>query len=39
MCVFVVYKVDDRTRPAVDRDAMRFTEVYLGEVRATSFVK
>ncbi len=36
MCVFV-YKVDNKTEPASNREAMRFTEVYLGEVDETDF--
>lgn len=36
MCVFV-YKVDTKTEPAVDRAALRFTEVYLGEVTKADF--
>lgn len=35
-CVFV-YTVDNETQPAVTREAMRFTEVYLGEVEADDF--
>lgn len=36
LCVFV-YRVDTDTEPAVDRDAMRFTEVYLGYVSTEDF--
>ena len=36
MCVFV-YAVDGQTEPAIDRQPMRFTEVYLGEVRVDEF--
>ena len=36
MCVFV-YVVDNKTEPAIDREPMRFTEIYLGEVRVTEF--
>ena len=36
MCVFV-YEVDNSTEPARDREAMRFTEVYLGEVTENDF--
>ncbi|HKO18165.1 MAG TPA: hypothetical protein VJU82_04690 [Acidobacteriaceae bacterium] len=35
-CVFV-YEVDNETEPAEQRRAMRFTEVYLSEVKATDF--
>jgi hypothetical protein len=38
MCVFV-YRVDNVTEPASDRQAMRFTEVYLGQVDETDFRK
>lgn len=38
MCVFV-YKVDNTGEPAVDRDPMTFTEVYLGKVELTDFRK
>ncbi len=38
MCVFV-YRVDGDTQPAVDRQAMNFAEVYLGEVRIDDFRK
>jgi hypothetical protein len=36
MCVFV-YEVDNTTEPASDREAMRFTEVYLGQVTEQDF--
>lgn len=36
MCVFV-YSVDVLSEPAADRQAMRFTEVYLAEVREIDF--
>lgn len=36
MCVFV-YRVDNRTEPAVDRAPMKFTEVYLGHVTVEDF--
>lgn len=36
MCVFV-YKVDNEGEPAIDRDPMAFTEVYLGKVELTDF--
>ena len=36
MCVFV-YEVDNLTEPATDREAMRFTEVYLGQVTEADF--
>lgn len=36
MCVFV-YKVDNVGEPAVDRDPMTFTEVYLGKVELADF--
>ena len=36
MCVFV-HQVDRLTEPATDRKPMRFTEVYLGEVRVEEF--
>ena len=36
MCVFV-YRVDNETEPAVDRAAMKFTEVYLGYVTIDDF--
>jgi len=35
-CVFV-YEVDDETEPAEHRRPMRFTDVYLSEVKATDF--
>lgn len=38
LCVFV-YQVDTDTEPARDRDALKFTEVYLGEVVADDFRK
>lgn len=38
MCVFV-YAVDNRTEPAVDRHALTFTEVYLGQVGVDDFRK
>lgn len=38
MCVFV-YRVDGTTQPAVNRNPMRFTEVYLGQVTADDFRK
>lgn len=38
MCVFV-YAVDNTSEPAVDRCAMRFTEVYLGKVEVDDFRK
>lgn len=36
MCVFV-YKTDHDTEPAVDREPMKFTEVYLAEVKVADF--
>lgn len=36
MCVFV-YDVDNDTEPALARDAMRFTEIYLGQVAEADF--
>ncbi len=36
MCVFV-YTTDHKTEPAQDREPMKFTEVYLGEVKTTEF--
>lgn len=36
MCVFV-YKADHATEPAVDREPMKFTEVYLTEVKIADF--
>ena len=38
MCVFV-YRVDKTTEPAVDREPMRFTEIYLGYVTVDDFRK
>lgn len=38
MCVFV-YEVDNVTEPAFERIAMRFTEVYLGQVDVGDFRK
>jgi hypothetical protein len=38
LCVFV-YDVDKRTEPAIDRTAMTFTEIYLGEVSIADFRK
>lgn len=38
MCVFV-YDVDNDAEPAVDRAALAFTEVYLGEVTIQDFRK
>ena len=38
MCVFV-YRVDNQTEPAVDRAAMKFSEVYLGYVTVDDFRK
>jgi len=38
MCVFV-YVVDTNSEPAVDRKAMKFTEVYLGKVTVDDFRK
>lgn len=38
MCVFV-YEVDNVTEPAFERMAMRFTEVYLGQVDVVDFRK
>lgn len=38
MAVFV-YSIDDRTEPARERTAMRFTEVYLGHVTVADFRK
>jgi hypothetical protein len=38
MCVFV-YKVDDTTEPAQDREPMRFTEVYIYHVSPKDFRK
>jgi hypothetical protein len=36
MCVFV-YRIDNETEPAVERIAMTFTEVYLGQVTIADF--
>lgn len=36
MCVFV-YQTDHVTEPAQDREPMKFTEVYLGEVKVADF--
>lgn len=36
MCVFV-YSTDTTTQPAIDRAALRFTEVYLGQVTTDDF--
>jgi hypothetical protein len=36
MCVFV-YKADHDTEPAVDREPMRFAEVYLAQVKIADF--
>jgi hypothetical protein len=36
MCVFV-YKTDHDTEPAVDREPMKFTEVYLADVKIADF--
>lgn len=38
MCVFV-YAVDNATEPAIDRRAMHFTEIYLGQVDVDDFRK
>ena len=38
MCVFV-YRIDNNTEPAVDRQAMKFTEIYLGHVTVEDFRK
>src|SRR5207244_3242226 len=38
MCVWV-YDVDNKTEPARDRQPMKFTEVYLGEVKTDDFRK
>lgn len=38
LCVFV-YDVDNRTEPAIDRTAMTFTEIYLGQVSIADFRK
>ncbi len=36
MCVFV-YTTDHKTEPAQDREPMKFTEVYIGDVKTTDF--
>jgi hypothetical protein len=36
MCVFV-YRTDHDTEPAVDREPMKFTEVYLADVKIADF--
>lgn len=36
MCVFV-YKIDDKTEPARDREPTKFTELYLSEVKISDF--
>ena len=36
MCVFV-YHIDDATEPALDRQVLTFTEVYLGQVTVADF--
>ena len=36
MCVFV-YMTDHKTEPAINRAPMKFTEVYLGHVKASDF--
>jgi hypothetical protein len=36
MCVFV-YQVDNETEPAMNRQAMSFTEIYLGQVAIEDF--
>lgn len=38
MCVFV-YRVDNDTEPAVDRNPMSFTEVLLGQAKVADFRK
>jgi hypothetical protein len=38
MCVFV-YKTDHETEPAFDREPMKFTEVYLADVKVSDFRK
>ncbi|WP_420467555.1 hypothetical protein [Panacagrimonas sp.] len=38
MCVFV-YAVDNQSEPAIERHAMRFTEIYLGQVAVDDFRK
>ncbi len=36
MCVFV-YEIDNETQPAVNRQPMKFTEIYLGHVAVEDF--
>ena len=36
MCVFV-YTTDHKTEPAIDREPMKFTEVYLANVKVSDF--
>ena len=36
MCVFV-YEVDNQTEPSRQRQALRFTEIYLGQVGVDDF--
>ncbi|MEX0653519.1 MAG: hypothetical protein WD534_04620 [Phycisphaeraceae bacterium] len=36
LCVFV-YQVDTETQPAIERDPMSFTEIYLGQVNVSDF--
>lgn len=38
LCIFV-YKVDSKTEPAIDRLALKFTEVYLSHVQTGDFRK
>jgi hypothetical protein len=38
MCVFV-YQIDSQTEPAVSRQPMKFTEIYLGRVSTSDFRK
>ena len=38
LCIFV-YKVDNKTEPAIDRLALKFTEVYLSHVQTDDFRK
>jgi hypothetical protein len=38
MCVFV-YEIDSKTEPTMKRRPMRFTELYLGQVRISDFRK
>ena len=38
MCVFV-YRVDTKTEPAINRRAMKFTEIYLAHVTVEDFRK